>query len=62
MHYDCNVKLEEKNKQNSVHGTNLIIPLACKLNSKQLLCKTLNSRMNIKKVTKVLTYISTNSS
>ena len=34
-------------KKTAVHGTLEMIPLAWKFNSKQLLCKTLNSRMNI---------------
>ena len=34
-------------KKTAVHGTLEVIPLAWKFNSKQLLCKTLNSRMNI---------------
>ena len=34
-------------KKTGVHGTLQMIPLAWKFNSKQLLCKTLNSRMNI---------------
>ena len=34
-------------KKTAVHGTLEMIPLAWKLNSKQLLSKTLNSRMNI---------------
>ena len=34
-------------KKTGVHGTLEMIPLAWKFNSKQLLCKTLNSRMNI---------------
>ena len=34
-------------KKTGLHGTLEMIPLAWKLNSKQLLCKTLNSRMNI---------------
>ena len=38
-------------KTTAVHGTLLIVSVACKFNSKQLLCKKLNSRINIKKVT-----------
>ena len=34
-------------KKTGVHGTLQMISMAWKLNSKQLLCKTLNSRMNI---------------
>ena len=34
-------------KKTGLHGTLEMIPLAWKFNSKQLLCKTLNSRMNI---------------
>ena len=34
-------------KKTGVHGTLEVVPLAWKFNSKQLLCKTLNSRMNI---------------
>ena len=34
-------------KKTGVHGTLEMIPLAWKFNSKKLLCKTLNSRMNI---------------
>ena len=34
-------------KKTGVHGTLEMIQLAWKFNSKQLLCKTLNSRMNI---------------
>ena len=34
-------------KKTAVHGTLEMMSLAWKLNSKQLLCKTLNSRMNI---------------
>ena len=36
-----------KRKKTGVHGTLEMIPLAWKLNSKQLLCKTLNSRMKL---------------
>ena len=34
-------------KKTGVHGTLEMVSLAWKFNSKQLLCKTLNSRMNI---------------
>ena len=34
-------------KKTGVHGTLEMISLAWKFNSKKLLCKTLNSRMNI---------------
>ena len=34
-------------KKTGVHGTLEMISLAWKFNSKQLLCKTLNSKMNI---------------
>ena len=34
-------------KKTAVHGTLEMIYMAWKFNSKQLLCKTLNSRMNI---------------
>ena len=34
-------------KKTAVHGTLEFIPLAWKFDSKQLLCKTLNSGMNI---------------
>ena len=34
-------------KKTAVHGTLEMIPLAWKFNSKKLLCKTLNSRINI---------------
>ena len=34
-------------KKTGVHKTLEMIPLAWKFNSKKLLCKTLNSRMNI---------------
>ena len=36
-----------EHKKTGVHGTLEMIPLTWKFNSKQLLCKTLNSRMNI---------------
>ena len=36
-----------KRKKTGVHGTLEMIPLAWKFNAKQLLSKTLNSRMNI---------------
>ena len=44
-------------KKTAVHGTLEMIPLACKLNSKQLLCKTLNSRMNIIETRAVLNMV-----
>ena len=44
-------------KKTGVHGTLETIPLACKLNSKQLLCKTLNSRMNIIETRAVLNIV-----
>ena len=34
-------------KKTGVHGTLLLIFMSWKLDSKQLLCKTLNSRINI---------------
>ena len=34
-------------KKTGVHGTLEMIPLAWKFNSKKVLCKTLNSRINI---------------
>ena len=34
-------------KKTGVHGTLGMMPMAWKFNSKQLLCETLNSRMNI---------------
>ena len=44
-------------KKTGVHGTLEMIPLAWKFNSKQLLCKTLNSRMNIIKTRAVLNIV-----
>ena len=44
-------------KKTGVHGTLEMIPLAWKFNSKQLLCKTLNSRMNIIETRAVLNTI-----
>ena len=44
-------------KKMGVHGTLEMIPLAWKLNSKQLLCKTLNSRMNIIETRAVLNIV-----
>ena len=41
----------------AVHGTLIMIQLAWKFNSKQLLCKTLNSRMNIIETRAVLNII-----
>ena len=42
-----------------VHGTLEMIPLAWKFNSKQLLCKTLNSRRNIIETRAVLNIVKT---
>ena len=42
----CKPEVRER-KKTGVHGTLEMISLAWKFNSKQLLCKTLNSRMNI---------------
>ena len=44
-------------KKTGVHGTLEMIPLAWKFNSKQLLCKTLNSRMNIIETRAVLNMV-----
>ena len=44
-------------KKTGVHGTLKVVPLAWKFNSKQLLCKTLNSRMNIIETRAVLNII-----
>ena len=44
-------------KKTGVHGTLEMIPLAWKFNSKQLLCKTLNSRMNIIETRAVLNIV-----
>ena len=41
-------------KETGVHGTLLMSQDDCKLNSKLLLCKTFNSRMNIKETRAVL--------
>ena len=46
-------------KKTDVHGTLKMIPLAWKFNSKQLLCKTLNSRMNIIETRAVLNIVKT---
>ena len=46
-------------KKTGVHGTLKMISLAWKFNSKQLLCKTLNSRMNIIKTRAVLNIVKT---
>ena len=46
-------------KKTGVHGTLKLIPLAWKFNSKQLLCKTLNSRMNIIETRAVLNIVKT---
>ena len=44
-------------KKTGVHGTLEIISLAWKLNFKQLLCKALNSRMNIIETRAVLNIV-----
>ena len=46
-----------KRKKTGVHGTLEMISLAWKFNSKQLLCKTLNSRMNIIETRAVLNIV-----
>ena len=46
-------------KKTGVHGTLEMIPLARKFNSKQLLSKTLNSRMNIIETRAVLNIVKT---
>ena len=46
-------------KKTGVHGTLEMIPLAWKFNSKQLLSKTLNSRMNIIETRAVLDSVKT---
>ena len=46
-------------KKTAVHGTLELVSLACKFNSKQLLCKTLNSRMNIIETRAVLDIVKT---
>ena len=46
-------------KKTGVHGTLEMIPLAWKFNSKKLLCKTLNSRMNIIETRAVLNIVKT---
>ena len=44
-------------KKTGVHGTLKMIPLAWKFNSKQLLSKTLNSRINIIETRAVLNIV-----
>ena len=46
-------------KKTAVHGTLEMILLAWKFNSKQLLSKTLNSRMNIKETRAILNIVKT---
>ena len=46
-------------KKTAVHGTLIMNSLACKFNSKQLLSKTLNSRMNIIETRAVLNFVKT---
>ena len=46
-------------KKTAVHGTLEMIPLAWKFNSKQLLSKTLNSKMNIIETRAVLNIVKT---
>ena len=46
-------------KKTGVHGTLEMIPLTWKFNSKQLLCKTLNSRTNIIETRAVLNIVNT---
>ena len=46
-------------KKTAVHGTLEMVPLAWKFNSKQLLSKTLNSRMNIIETRAVLNIVQT---
>ena len=48
-----------KRKKTGVHGTLEMIPMAWKLHSKQHLCKTLNSRMNIIETRAVLNIVKT---
>ena len=48
-----------KRKKTGVHGTLEMIPVAWKFNSKQLLSKTLNSRMNIIETRAVLNSVKT---
>ena len=48
-----------KRKKTAVHGTLGMIPLAWKFNSKQLLSKTLNSRINIIETRAVLNIFKT---
>ena len=47
-------------KKTSVHGTLQMMPKAWEFNSKQLLSKTLNSRMNIIKTRAVLNIVKQN--
>ena len=44
-------------KKTAVHGTLVMVPMAWKFNSKQLLSKTLNSRINIIETRAVLNII-----
>ena len=46
-----------KRKKTGVHGTLEMMYVAWKFNSKQLLCKTLNSRMNIIETRAVLNIV-----
>ena len=46
-------------KKTAVHGTQPMILMAWKINSKQLLLKTLNSRMNIIETRAVLNIVKT---
>ena len=46
-------------KKTGLHGTLELILLAWKFNSKKLLCKTLNSRMNIIETRAVLNIVKT---
>ena len=46
-------------KKTGVQGTLEMIPLAWKFNSKKLLCKTLNSRINIIETRAVLNIVKT---
>ena len=46
-----------KRKKTGVHGTLGMIHVAWKFNSKQLLCKALNSRMNIIETRAVLNMV-----
>ena len=49
----------QERKKTGVHGTLELISLAWKFNFKQLLCKTLNSRMNIIETRAVLNIVQT---